>query len=422
MKRREFLWASAAGVAGLGLSGCLEGGPNAVWQNGIYLRGITVADGRMYGLGSDPEEDGERIYALDIGTGAREWGYRSTESYGRSHTGYTYPAVKDGVYFNRRGPGERGGVHALDLDGEERWMKEIHKPVGSPVVEDNVVYATISGGYIQGFDADNGDPLWRGYFDYDSQFAPEIEGVSDGRLYVTTHGDLYALDTEDDGRQIWKYDTGAPHVDSVELANDNVYLTTRNGVEVIRDGDEVWSREIQDVDRMLVGEENVYIVQNRSNSYDYRLTALHPEFGERWVKEPGEAVTAVPKRVTPSMLLRNNKVYLGSRKISVLDQYGVVEPEVELKDGYVETMSVSENGNIYAGMNKGRIQAFEASGERIEEIQLPYETDAFRDGSNHYSYVTNIVPHDNVLVSVTGHSRGTYAFTPELTGEGGLPI
>ncbi len=105
-----------------------------------------------------------------------------------------------GAASTARGPGRTADIE-WTFDGGTPTMNS------SPVVVENVVYATRTGdpGGICAVDATTGDPLWR--FETEG-YISSAPAVSDGVLYAGMWGrTFYAVDIAD-GTQRWKVDVG----------------------------------------------------------------------------------------------------------------------------------------------------------------------------------------------------------------------
>lgn len=151
---------------------------------------------------------GDRVYALNAGTGKEEWRFEL----GLEVTGS--PAVVDGtVYFGT----EKPSLYALDaVSGEQQWRfapdEEFMKP-SAPAVVDGTVYTVGAGASAYAVDAASGEELWR---------VVDIRGsapaVVDGTVYTgSSDNNVYALDAGT-GEEEWRFAT----VDSTDFSDPAV--------------------------------------------------------------------------------------------------------------------------------------------------------------------------------------------------------
>lgn len=253
MHRRTVLRAvGAAGLAGLsatsGCLGALDGafgrdGPG--WRHGVggwvdavesgLVLGREVTDDRgVFDLGGG---DGS-VFALDAATGEREWSYGETGAY----SFYTAPTVDGGIFFglgDDAGGSGNGAVYALDVDGTERWTRDVGSVYHPPRVADGVVYAGSDDYVVRAFDAEDGEVLWSadGFGD-----DPEVVGVADA--VIVAAGGLIGLDP-DDGHVRWRCDVpGVPHMATLA---DGVAYAASESLVAVRDGERLWQADVDGV-------------------------------------------------------------------------------------------------------------------------------------------------------------------------------
>lgn len=168
---------------------------------------VTVMGDRGY-VGC---QDG-RLYAVDLASGDKEWNYRTHRRV------ITTPLpCGDAVVF----PSWDGYVYSVDLLGSVRWKlrtgigfaspgvapfggKGAHAGVlGTPALDDNVLYAASTDGLLYAWRADSGTAVWEHRADFSCRKSPAI---GDGVVFVSSEdpAQVLAFSTED-GSPRWSY-------------------------------------------------------------------------------------------------------------------------------------------------------------------------------------------------------------------------
>lgn len=258
MNRRTLLAAVSAATAGV--AGCIgvldsdghrnpdnrsdDGDLEYEWRHDIPGRGLTVAQGKVFGSEvfkskDDPEADGG-IFALDVETGNHQW------TYGDSHpiySGYKAPIVTDAVYTAKGDDTGTYGTIAIDFDGTGRWS------AGGELITiaDDIAYLLTDNSQALAVDTADGSTIWKTDFPEGAGgiVVDEPESDSHEMAYVTKSGygifhedgghsefptELFALDVNDGSVQ-WRYG-------NQEVQNVGELLFVSDGVVYLTDGEE----------------------------------------------------------------------------------------------------------------------------------------------------------------------------------------
>lgn len=176
----------------------------------------TVVDGTVF-VASD---DGF-LYALNAADGSSVWEFESSVIQGGGST------VADGtVYFSAR------RLHALDMNGEERWSTRTPAKEAVAVV-DGTVFVGQSSGTVLVLDAATGDESWSFEIGETIWGSPEVAG---GTVYIGSEDDnVYAIDAES-GEEKWSFDTGSWVRGSVTVAGGVAYVGSLAGAFALETG------------------------------------------------------------------------------------------------------------------------------------------------------------------------------------------
>lgn len=293
MQRRTFLEAAGVGafVGSSTIGGCLARTDDVsgacsldeyTWCYDAGGRLDAVEDGTILGRMHTPGREGARseVVAFEADTGEVQWTHGPTNG---TLDRYTDLAARDAVYFSRCGDQNCRTLFALELDGEERWTREIDAGYDRPVVVDDTLYF---GGDapVRAIDAATGETLW--------EYRPEshdslVAGVGDS-VYAQLEHSIVALD-RDQGSERWRYEPGeeAEQVPLDTTVPDGVaYVVTVDQVAAVADGEELWRWEFEEP-TIDPGTEIAGITPERvfvHVEYDtdtYRLLALDARTGQR---------------------------------------------------------------------------------------------------------------------------------------------
>ncbi|WP_205628377.1 PQQ-binding-like beta-propeller repeat protein [Haloprofundus marisrubri] len=282
-------------------------------------------------------------------------------------------SVADGTLFTLSGDSEHTSLARSDPATAATRTRTRLVQYGTnspPTVVGDRVYVT---SFIEVFclAADRDELLWRG---------PEMDGiqgvptVSDGTVYVNTGGfrsvspHLRAFDAET-GEQQWRYDTDSESKSTPAVADDRVFVNSRDGLHAVdaTDGSTLFTvgDAADEWGTPAVGGDTVYAMAYRDGADE--LLAIDAADGSvRWRKSAG-AMRSVPPVVTP------NAVYVGT-------DAGVVA--VDPTDGR-ETLTlggsgepVARVGDVLYTVQRGTISALDAAGEgelwsyETEDVQV----------------------------------------------------
>lgn len=363
MRRREFVTAGA--VVAAGLSGCLDDGneqrdeTGVVWEHDVGGNVDVVHDGTVYGREDWDGEGSGGVLAL-TSDGDDVWTYGETGGYST----YTRVVVGDGafnrgVYFGKAddaiGSGD-GELYALELDGAERWVRDVGSVYDPPVLHDDGVLVGTDKGVAHRFDV-NGDEVWK--FEVPAEeLAPDVSvaGVAGEDAYVTAGGALFALDASE-GDERWRY-TSDDRVSTVEVDEGTVYFSQSGRIASYADGEELWSHGVEGTNSWIrgVAHGNVYF----RHSFDLR--AVDADDGEElWTVDMGEGYRVA---------FDDDTVYAGVRYLRAFAPDGNERWSVEL-DGS-ELAGISVVGDVYAVTEEGVHRI--TDGEVAASVELPEGT------------------------------------------------
>jgi len=256
--------------------------PELYWH--LFVQGTSpvVADGRIYmlentrderlvsrraetgrvewkiplsggGVGTAPVVTTDRVFALTYTKAhavSRESGERLwTKGIGRGSP--TAPvATDDGIYFcNGRFSGDLLTAYRVSRDGATEWEKELAgEDCHSVAHGDGAVYVSIrsadDSGRVAALEAGTGEIRW----EYELDGRPDAPAVSDGSVYLTASGTLYALATAD-GTLQWTadgFEAGSGIAASrspIAVTESSVFVGSPQGIVVVSsdDGTRQWT-------------------------------------------------------------------------------------------------------------------------------------------------------------------------------------
>lgn len=239
-------------------------------------------------------EDGA-IVKLNPKTGEIIWRYETGVAVEKSLT------VKDNlvacVNANNR-------VFVLDeATGTLKWRKERPKShefsmygQSAPLIDDDIVYAGFSDGFLIAYAAANGTAIWSRELAPNARFKDlDVQPVRiEDTLYVaTSSGGLYALDIQN-GQTIWQRDIYG--ISSIRAFQDSLYISSQSGIFRIHrpTGETIWQNVIQKealISELALGKNYIYASVQR-----YGMVILDRVGGELLhVIDMGSDFTAPPE-------------------------------------------------------------------------------------------------------------------------------
>ncbi len=223
---------------------------DVLWQFVAYgpVECAAAVDENVIAFG---DSDG-MFYALDTKTGMAKWTYKASgEVLG-------HPALKNGkIYFAT----SHNRIYCLDAEnGQWMWMHQRDVPgtftvkgVSGIVIQDDLLFAGFSDGYIVAMNPDDGREVWKNLLNIGEQLTDvDSTPVLDGDfLYVAAYdGNLYGLGRRD-GEIRWKYE-GGESVSKPVVKGDALFVSTSMGPIVAVDkfsGEVIWKTDIRREDK-----------------------------------------------------------------------------------------------------------------------------------------------------------------------------
>jgi cobaltochelatase CobN len=219
----NLLWsASITGHGYIGAAAAVSGErvfvpnwPDMTFKGELGLACLDHADGKLLWLNplggkggaSTPAVEGGRIFigsltgdifCVDAGTGETVWN-KTIEPDPQWWGVASSPLIQDGVIYVMSF--SNGTLHALDLDGEERWNLSTGEvsPYLSAAASEGRLYLPGGDPALYCLDAATGELLWKK--DLPSQITA-TPTLGDRAVFIATRDSIFALDAEN-GDQIW---------------------------------------------------------------------------------------------------------------------------------------------------------------------------------------------------------------------------
>lgn len=364
----------------------VKGRLDAVSNGMVFVRerteGATPGNDGFFEFG--PSADGE-IVALDAETGEIRWTYG--EAVGMDS--YTDLAVSDGVYFGycTDQMGDCTDLTALELDGEERWVRDVNPGHSRPRVVDGVVYVAEYNGPVRALNAETGDTRWERNIDGGRSY---LRHVDDDAVYIEADaetGDVFVSIGRGDGSVRWRYESPVDQVVIGSVVVDEVaYVVTFDQVAAVNQGDELWRRDFEKTEETTdkeiegIASERLFLLAERDRTEDgrrvFQLDAIDLVTGERdWTTGPLEHPNL---EYRPYVGLANETVYVGTDRLRALHAAtGEERWNASLDDGSIQSVSVVEepvagDHAIFAHAD-GRLVSFAPDGEKTWEDSISEE-------------------------------------------------
>ena len=201
-------------------------------------------------------------------------------------------------------------VFALDDEsGSLKWRRERPKSAefsmysqSAPLIENGIVYAGFSDGYLVAYSAQNGPAIWTRELAPDARFKDlDVKPLRiDNTLYVaTSSGGLYAL-SADDGSTLWQRDIFG--ISAIRAFQDSLYLASQSGIFRIKraTGETIWQNVIQKdalISPIALGKTYIY-----ASVQKFGLVMIERSTGKlRHVVDMGSDFTVAPE-LNPGVL------------------------------------------------------------------------------------------------------------------------
>jgi len=356
MRRRSFLRTAAAGlgmVAGVpGLAAGGESSDRLVWR---YETGDdvdsspTVVDGTVY-VGSDDR----RLYAIDAGTGQREWAKKFDSAV------ETSPAVTEGAVF-----AISGGLRALDPDSgeDQQIVASIPRIDASLTVANGRVFVADVNGGLTAFDPADGSELWTAATGSDSIMQPPVS--AGGSVYVTGWKAVAAFDAATGGEQ-WRFERGNRYRGAPTVADGTVFVSTNDERFHALDGgtgEQQWAADIGATSTPTVFDGTVYVVDGELYALDASTGTIEwrnadgrfrsaPTVADGVVFVGGEGRVSAREERSSSSVEGNHVYGIDATTGELLWRYRV--------DGPVESAPTVVDGTLFVGSRDSRIYALDA--------------------------------------------------------------
>ena len=286
-----------------------------MWNYSIPVGGSSpaVASGVVY-VGSF---DGN-VYAFNATNGVKLWSYPAGDLVSSS------PAVADGIVYIGLSDGNLVALNGKT--GEEVWKHHTMGGVGSPIVQEGVVFAVSSvfipiftfNSDVYALNATDGKNLW----DYSTNNSAAFPTLVDETLYIGVGSNVSALSSVN-GSLLWSNSlvkqTGLGALLKPTAVLDNVLYvgSSDGGVCALKtnNGEKIWNQSLGNLSQISLGAVNgvtspaaangvVYIASNDDNLY-----ALNATSGDiLWnytISDRDHAVQSSP-------VVANGVVYIGS--------------------------------------------------------------------------------------------------------------
>jgi outer membrane protein assembly factor BamB len=235
----------------------------SVWSD--HNVSVTTADDVAY-----IATDDNALYALRVNNGSMLW-----------HTGIDgsvdeLPVVANGIVYASSFVGQHGPAYLYALrasDGTVLWRYSGNSYIYSPTVDDGLVFVASQDEGITALRASDGTQLWH-FATVQGPDSP-ISSVVNGMLYVSAtvdgqSGGVIALRASDGG-VLWRY-SASNFVDTLMVSDGVIYITSHGMIAALRagDGHQLWSRVIdttfyqslQLVDGVIYFMTTKYILEN----------------------------------------------------------------------------------------------------------------------------------------------------------------
>jgi outer membrane protein assembly factor BamB len=200
---------------------------------------VTIANGVAY-----LSTNNNGVYALRMSNGSLLWSHKIDGSAARS------PLVANGIVYVISYAGQNGPAHVYALrssDGSLLWHYDNanYSYMSLSTSDSNVVYVASQDG-ISALEGNNGTRLW--HYDTKGNTSSTLPQEVNGIVYFSSSidngpGMLYALRVSD-GTPIWHYTTTG-YIDTPTVTNDMVFIDSNGGKLAalrVSDGQQIWKQ------------------------------------------------------------------------------------------------------------------------------------------------------------------------------------
>ncbi len=361
-------------------------------------------------------------------SGCIKWQFETTRAVSASVT----VGVDNRMYI----PCEDGKLYALDPNGLLIWSYDANSPlISSPTIGlDGTVYVGGLNGRLYAIDI-NGNLSWT----HDTEgFVYSSPAVSaDGKIYVGSQdGVLYALGR--DGSELWSFETKGPgdvlrgsiFASPAISADETVYIAGLYDPNLYAlnpiDGSIKWICNFESrgwpfaspviaedgtIYQTLLHDTNLYAIEPQSGSIIWSVDLADPGsgcFDPNYAQEFGDADGWSEPALGPDGTIY---VSFDDPYLRAVDPTGEIQWATRLGDMGGFTLTVSNNGNIYAACDDGNLYVINPDGEEIARFQSD-------------SWLNFPVIADNLLIVadskdnsllVTYENNKVYAISPECS-------
>ncbi len=324
--------------------------PKWIYQSGANVISTPVVVHNLVVFGN---QNGT-IEALDLQNGKRKWKIETRAPI------FSSPAAKDEKIIVANADGI---IYCLSAKGKILWKFKCDKAVlGSPVIENNVVYIGGSDGRFSAYDLNSGRPIWS-----NSTIAGPIVSkpvlTTDKIVFGAWDTNLYCLD-KGNGKIVWKWNNGSPVInfspaacipvikdDVVYIVAPDRYLSAIN----LNSGKTLWRTNEATV-RESIGisgdEKLIYGKTMQDTIVAFFTNSERPQLA--WKMNAGFGYEHVP-----SMLIeKEGKVFFGTRNgvvYSINPTNQQINWAYKIDNSMVNTVQVLSGKELIASTMDGKV-------------------------------------------------------------------
>lgn len=361
-------------------------------------------------------------------SGCIKWEFETTRAVSASVT----VGVDNRMYI----PCEDGKLYALDPNGLLIWSYDANSPlISSPTIgPDGTVYVGGLNGMLNAIDI-NGNLIWTHSTEGFVYSSPAVS--ADGKIYVGSQdGVLYALDR--DGSDLWRFETKGPgevlsgsiFASPAISADQTVYIAGLYDPNLYAldpiDGSIKWTCKFESqgwpfaspviaddgtIYQTLLYDTNLYAIEPQAGSIIWSVDLADPQSG--WFDPNYAQEFSDADGWSEPVLGPDGTIYVSfdDPYLRAVDPNSKIQWATRLGDMGGFTLTVGNNGNIYAACDDGNLYVVNSNGEEIARFQSD-------------SWLNFPVIADNLLIVadskdnsmlVTYENNKVYAITPECS-------